>query len=180
MKDHKVELYATEGLFLGLAKQNLKFHQCVGELVDNSIASKPEGDKFRIDIILLDNKDDSVDVYFIDDCRGMTLDILRKSLQPGDPATTENRLNEHGFGMKNSLVTLSGGNGPWRIWTKPIDGDTIFSVEGPFGKDMVIKEGDSFPKNKFLPADISTLIKVKVKKSFLQFMFLLETGKTYT
>lgn len=61
---HMVTLVADEGVFRGLAKQNLLFHQCLCELIDNSIAAQVDGKKFRIDIIL-QPKDPSGD----GDCR---------------------------------------------------------------------------------------------------------------
>lgn len=168
---HKVTLVANEGVFVGLAKQNLLFHQCICELIDNAIAATPEDNKFKVDIIFIkpiDNDSELVDVYIADNCSGMTLETLKGSLQLGKVPTTTNRLNEHGFGLKNSLATLSGGNRYWKLWTKSIDNDVVYSVEGPFRPEMVIHESDSFPEESFLPIDLSTLIKVQVKLSFIQ------------
>jgi hypothetical protein len=169
LKEHNVTLMANEGIFRGLAKQNMIFHQCIGELIDNSIAAKRENEKFRVDVIF-NKKDasDSVEIYIADNSKGMPLEIFMKALQLGESATTEDRLNEHGFGMKNALATLSGENGYWRVWTKPIGEDTIFATEGPFRPDMIIREEESFPEVDFLPTDFSTLIKVSVKMSFIQ------------
>ena len=47
MAKHNVQLVATQGVFAGLAKQNMLFHQCIAELVYNSIASRKE--KFKIE-----------------------------------------------------------------------------------------------------------------------------------
>lgn len=168
MTEHKVDLIANEGIFEGLSKQNIQFHQCIGELVDNSIAAKREDQKFRIDIVFIKSKADYVDVYLADNCRGMTLEVMKKALQLGISATTTNRLNEHGFGMKNALATLSGGNGTWKIWTMPIGQTTVYSAEGPFRAEMYIRDDESFPEQDFLPTDITTLIKVSVKLSFIQ------------
>ena len=169
MKEHKVKLVANEGIFRGLAKQNMLFHQCVGELVDNAIAAKRDDQKFKVDIVFIKSDDeDSVDVYVADNSKGMNLDILQKALQLGESATTTDRLNEHGFGMKNALATLSGENGYWKIWTKPIGEKTVYTVEGPFKPEMCIREEEAFPTEDFLPSDISTLIKVSVKLSFIQ------------
>jgi hypothetical protein len=167
--EHRIELIATEGIFRGLAKQNMLFHQCLGELIDNAIAAKRDDQKFKVDVIFIKNSaEDTVDVYVADNSKGMSLEILKKALQLGESATTESRLNEHGFGLKNALATLSGENGYWKIWTKPIGGRIICSAEGPFKQNMRIVEGDSFPNERFLPTDISTLIKVHVKMSFVQ------------
>lgn len=168
--EHKVKLVANEGVFEGLAKQNLLFHQCLCELVDNSIAAKIEDRKFRIDIVFApgDSEDDLIDLYVVDNCLGMKLDILEGALQLGKPATTCSRLNEHGFGLKNSLATLSGGNGYWKLWTRPLESNDVYSVEGPFKTEMTIHDGEAFPEQDSLPTDISTLIHVRVKRSFIQ------------
>lgn len=170
MAEHEVELTATEGLFQGLAKQNMLFHQCIGELVDNAIGANFGNSPFLIEIIFIDKHGDDtiVDTYVCDQSSGMPLEILKKALQPGIPATTQSRLNEHGFGLKNALVTLSGNNGPWKIWTRQKSSSEIFTVEGPFRSKMKIRDNEPFPTNAFLPTDSSTIIKVSVKKSFMQ------------
>lgn len=170
MPEHEVELTATEGLFEGLAKQNMLFHQCMGELVDNAIAANVEDSPFLINIILIENPSDDqqVDIYICDQSSGMSLEVLKKALQPGMPATTQSRLNEHGFGLKNALATLSGNNGPWKIWTRPKGSSDVFTVEGPFRSKMKIRDDELFPTDSFLPSDSSMIIKVSVKKSFMQ------------
>ncbi len=170
MAEHKVLLVANEGIFVGLAKQNMLFHQCISELVDNSIAATPQNRKFRIEVLFSPRQDspEVVDVYVADNCAGMTLEHLKKALQLGESASTESRLNEHGFGLKNALATLSGGNGPWKIWTKTASCPQVSSAEGPFRSEMVVNDSDAFPTDNFLPPDLGTLIKVPVKRSFIQ------------
>ncbi len=167
--ERKIRLIATEGIFQGLAKQNILFHQCLGELVDNAIAAKNADKKFRVDVIFSPKAGDQaiVDLYVADNSTGMTADHLEKALQLGESASSQSRLNEHGFGLKNALATLSGGNGSWKIWTRTSSG-ICCSVEGPFRPEMVVKEGDVFPEQAFLPSDISTLVSVSVKLNFLQ------------
>ena len=170
MAEHEVELTATKGLFEGLAKQNMLFHQCIGELVDNAIAANVGDSPFLINIIFIEkpDKETIVNTYVCDQSSGMTLEVLKKALQPGIPATTFSRLNEHGFGLKNALATLSGNNGPWKIWTRPKGSSKVFTVEGPFKPTMKIRDDESFPTKTFLPTDSSTIIWVPVKKSFIQ------------
>lgn len=171
MANHIVSLIANEGIFRGLSMQNMLFHHCVQELCDNSIAAKKDSSKFRIDIVFIKNEDsdDSVDMYIADNGKGMALDILEKALQLGESATTSNRLNEHGFGLKNALATLSGGNGNWQIWTRS-QNSNVLTVKGPFKSEMYIEDDNitNFPNDTFLPTDISTLIKVNVKITFMQ------------
>jgi hypothetical protein len=167
---HTVDLVATEGMFQGLAKQNMLFHQCVCELVDNAIAAAPSGQKFRVDILFLPRQgsDDTWDLLIADNGAGMSLDHLKRALQLGQSATDVNRLNEHGFGLKNALATMSGGNGPWKIWSRAKGGSHIASVEGPFRPTMVLNDDDKFPNYDTLPVDISTLVKVPVALRFIQ------------
>src|SRR5215475_10829894 len=130
--EHEIDIVATEGIFRGLAKQNMLFHQCICELVDNAIAATGPDRKFRIDIVFLrsGNSDETWEVLVADNGKGMSLDHLKKALQLGESATTNNRLNEHGFGLKNALATLSGGNGYWKIWSRCEIKSKISSVQG--------------------------------------------------
>jgi len=170
MATHTVELIANEGIFQGLAKQNMLFHQCIGELIDNAIAARKSDKPFKIDVFLNRNNGDTetVNLYICDNCKGMELESLKRALQLGQIAPEGDRLNEHGFGLKNALATLSGGNGYWKMWTRTLSDSNICSVEGPFGPNMTIEDDDSFPEEDFLSIDISTLINVTVKMSFVQ------------
>ena len=140
MAQHMVTLETNEGIFRGLSKQNMLFHQCVGELIDNALAAAYDDKKIKVNIVFKLKTPDVIDMYVSDNGRGMTLDVLKKSLQLGQSATTHNRLNEHGFGLKNALATLSGGNGYWSIYSKGLDTDVVCKVTGPFKKDMEIDE----------------------------------------
>lgn len=170
MSKHVVELIAGEGIFRGLAKQNMLFHQCISELVDNGLAAARTTSKSRISIVLVarESQPETVDVYISDNGKGMDLDTLKAALQLGQSAKTENRLNEHGFGLKNSLATLSGGNGKWKLFTKSENSHNVLSVAGPFNSKMEIEEVNDIERNNYLPTDISTLIHIPVKLSFLQ------------
>lgn len=171
MSEHEVNLIADEGIFRGLAKQNLLFHQCVLELCDNAIASAVQGIKPCIEIFLnpTENEPDYVDFWICDNGCGMDIDSLSSALQLGKTPTSDSRLNEHGFGLKNALATMSGGNGRWTLWTRK-EGKTICSVKGPFSSTMIIEDGVTFPDEPFLPSasDISTIIHVRIKLSFVQ------------
>lgn len=170
MAEHKVSLTANEGVFRGLAKQNMLFHQCLAELVDNAIAAQRDGEKFRVDVVFvpITGKSDQVDLYVADNCKGMDLPLLSRALQLGESATTSNRLNEHGFGLKNALATLSGGNGHWILWSRIPGTTTIVSAEGPFRPEMTINDDRPFPSLDFLPSDMSVLVKVTTRLSFLR------------
>lgn len=168
MPPRKVTLFATERVFVGLSKQNLLFHQCVNELCDNAIAAVEEKVKAFIDVMLVPdpNSSDSFDLYVCDKGCGMGPDDLEQALQLGAQPTSNSRLNEHGFGLKNALATLSGGNGKWTIWSKKRGGKKIVHVEGPFRYIMDVNEDAEFPTDSFLTQKYSTIVKVNVKKEF--------------
>lgn len=169
MAKHEINLIATTGVFAGLAKQNMLFHQCIAELVDNSIASKKDNDKFSVEIILHPNNEELIDIFIVDNGKGMDLDKLKTALQLGAvPDDESDRLHEHGFGLKNSLATLTRGNGYWKLWSKKESQDNVCSVEGPFGSKMSLEDNDKFPSESFLPADISTLLKIETNISFFR------------
>lgn len=169
MAKHEVQLVATEGVFKGLAKQNMLFHQCIGELIDNSIASKLPDQKFHIEIIL-ENLDSPgmIGIYITDNGIGMCADVLKKALQlGGEPNKESDRLHEHGFGLKNSLATLTKGIHRWQIWSQA-KGMPICSVSGPFGPLMTIEDDDKFPNNSYLPSDVSTVIYAETTLDYIR------------
>ena len=169
MPIHNVDLITNAGTFRGLAKQNILFHQCLAELIDNSIAATSPQSRFKIDIIFGEEVSKGViELYLVDNCEGMSLETLSKALQLGESATTDNRLNEHGFGLKNSLATLSDNNGWWKLWTQEKGSSRICEVEGPFEASMVINDEGAFPENPLLPPDFSTVVCVRVKTTFIQ------------
>lgn len=169
MGEYKVDLVANEGVFRGLAKQNMLFHQCIEELCDNAIAAANPDTKPNIDIFLneINNEPNYVSVWICDNGHGMSIQDLMDALQLGKEPTSNCRLNEHGFGLKNSLATLSGGNGEWTLWTRTKGGSNL-RVKGPFSQTMTIEDGITFPSEPFLSSDYSTVINGKVKLSFLQ------------
>lgn len=143
MAVRKVELKANERVFVGLSKQNMLFHQCIFELCDNAIAAAKNNVKIIVNVAFetIPDNEDYFYLYVCDNGVGMDVDTLEESLQLGHQPTSSSRLNEHGFGLKNSLATLSGGNGWWKLWTKSA-GNNVIYVEGPFGPNMeIIDEG---------------------------------------
>jgi hypothetical protein len=167
-RESKVTLNVNEGTFRGLSKQNLLFHQCIWELTDNAIAAKKGDELFRVDISMERRADGKINLYIADKGKGMTLEVFKKAIQLGESATTEHRLNEHGFGLKNALATLSGGNGNFQIWTYSMEEDTVHTVQGPFKQEMVILSDVSMPNLEFLPGGYTTIIKVTVPLTFIQ------------
>ncbi|ACQ71517.1 ATP-binding protein [Exiguobacterium sp. AT1b] len=166
----EVTLTVTEGVFKGLAKQNLLFHQCIIELTDNAIAASIPNNSFHIDIQLLktEESDELIDLYIGDRGRGMNIEVLSKALQLGKSATEDNRLNEHGFGLKNALATLTGGHRKFKIWTTS-NKNEVHSVDGPFRHQMqIITKNTCMPDIPKLGNDYSTIIFAQVSREFLK------------
>jgi len=158
MAQHEIELIATTGVFRGLAKQNMLFHQCISELIDNSIAQKQDNLAFEVEVIFQEKGDGKYGIYICDNGNGMDLEKLKSALQLGkEPDPSSDRLHEHGFGLKNSLATLTRGVGFWKIWSKT-KVSPVSSVQGPFGPTMVLEDDDHFPDYDFLPSDLSTIV----------------------
>jgi hypothetical protein len=168
----EVNLTVNNGVFQGLAKQNLLFHQCLIELVDNSIAASIEGTEFLIDVQMIQSEDDSeiINLYIGDNGKGMSSEVLKNALQLGQSATTTSRLNEHGFGLKNALATLTSGTRDFDIWTKHKDSSEVHHVSGPFQHTMTITSDKDIdlPSIPHLTNKYSTIIKVSVNRSFIQ------------
>lgn len=168
MATHKVELIANEGIFRGLAKQNMLFHQCLCELIDNGIAATSPNKKFEIDIILHRKDELFTTIFVCDNGIGMNINTLEEALQLGRAPSSNNRLNEHGFGLKNALATLSSASQNWKIYSRDCQSNSIVSVKGPFGPQMEIEDNDSFPQLDFIPTDCNTIVSCDVKTSFVQ------------
>jgi sensor histidine kinase regulating citrate/malate metabolism len=132
----------------GLGRQEMDFHQVLGELVDNSISASgfdKDGDllPFTVEITIqrIGNK---VRVKVADEGTGMSLSDLEKNvISPGGKGSAEGPLNEHGFGLKNALCMLSLGNErPFKIQTrdkKAVRQGHYYLVDSPFSSGMLIK-----------------------------------------
>lgn len=129
----------------GLGKQEMDFHQVLGELLDNSIsASGKDSDEdmlpFTIEIYI-QRIGSKIRVKVADQGMGMTVDELTKHiLSPGGKGNSNGPLNEHGFGLKNALCMLTSGNKlPFKIQTRDneaIKKNIYYIVKGPFSFDM--------------------------------------------
>jgi hypothetical protein len=171
-----VNLRATPGLFDGLASQNMLFHECLAELIDNSIAANNESSSL-FDIAISIDYTGFTEIYEIwisDSSGGMGKDLLAKALQPGESATTSDRLNEHGFGLKNALATLTkglslpDGEAPWTLWTRISGEPQVYSVEGPFAEQMEISDERDFPSHTSISDHATTVICAKVSLEYMR------------
>lgn len=94
----------------------------------------------------------------------MELAALTNALQLGSAPLSNDRLNEHGYGLNNALACLSGGTGDWCIYTRSQPGP-YFKVSGPFDLNMTVKTTESIdlPEGLNLQwSDPSTVIHVRV------------------
>jgi len=125
-------------LYEGLSRQSIDFHQAIAELVDNAISAKSQ-DYFTIEILL--RKDgDNIEVTVADDGTGITrVDLQARVLRLGGRGTNAGILNEHGFGLKNSLCLLTGNKRTFTILTADeeiAERNVQWVITGPFRRDM--------------------------------------------
>ena len=135
----------------GLGRQNMAFHQTLGELIDNAISASrtdSEGDllPFRIEI-LITRSGQKVKVKVADEGTGMSLsDLENKVLSPGGQGSQLGPMNEHGFGLKNALCVMTSGNKlAFEIQTRDSEAarkNEYYLVKGPFSKNMKIELDD--------------------------------------
>lgn len=153
---HSIQINITPHTFAGLAKQNMAFHQGIMELCDNAIAAALTGEKALIFIGLAPGPSkDELLLVVADWGSGMGLTQLENALQPGSLPIGDNRLNEHGFGINNALASLTGGDRPWVLYTRPQGAATYLKVQGPFTPQMTVEEMDApaLPQGVTLPWD---------------------------
>lgn len=130
----------------GQGRQDMDFHQTLGELIDNAISASgydEEGDlkPFKIEVTL--QRVGNIVGLRVADCGiGFTLsDLEEKVLNPGGKGSSDRvgPLNEHGFGLKNALCTLTGNEKPFKIKTRDIESrEHIYLIQGPFRSGMEI------------------------------------------
>jgi len=125
-------------LYKGLARQNLDFHHCLGELIDNAISAQ-SGDYFTIEM-LIHKEGENINLTVADDEKGISLeDLTQRVLRLGGKGTELGVLNEHGFGLKNSLCTLTGNDRPFHILTRDERASQLnhyYIARGPFRRNM--------------------------------------------
>jgi hypothetical protein len=164
--------------YKGLARQDMDFHQALGELIDNSISARPpkkggEGPQsIVIEITIEDHKNNTYTVQVADAGIGIRRDDLRERVfNPGGQGTKQGQLNEHGFGLKNALALLTGGNErPFELITRNLEdgaplGDHFYRVAGPLGPKMVLRDDatlDDWNRDLHRVRDVESGTKVRV------------------
>jgi hypothetical protein len=128
-------------LYEGLSRQSIDFHQAIAELVDNAISAKSQA-YFTIEL-LLRREGDNVELVVADEGTGISrVDLQTRVLKLGGRGTNLGILNEHGFGLKNSLCLLTGNKRPFTILTADEElgkKDIQWVIEGPFRSKMSAK-----------------------------------------
>lgn len=127
-----------EFLYEGLSRQSLDFPQAIAELVDNAISAATQ--YFTIEVLI--RKDgETVELTVADDGAGISRgDLQERVLKLGGRGAHTGGLNEHGFGLKNSLCLLTGNQRPFTIVTRDEEANAAgkqWVVDGPFRPEMV-------------------------------------------
>lgn len=163
--EYPIIIGVTPKAFQGLVHQGMLFHQGVCELCDDCMTAARPGEKALICVALGTCGDPNyIHLAVADWGRGMDLAALTNALQLGSAPLTDNRLNEHGYGLNNALACLSGGSGDWCIYTRNAPGP-YYKVSGPFNLHMMVKTVDALdlPQGLHLQwPDPSTVVYVRV------------------
>lgn len=138
--NHIVSIGITAHAFASLARQNLTCGHAVMELCDNALAAARPGEKALVQIVLCPQGKDTVTLVVADWGIGMSPGALAAALQLGSIPISGSRLNEHGFGVKNALTSLSGGNGRWFLASRPAENYPYCLAQGPFDVQMTLYE----------------------------------------
>ncbi len=122
--------------YLALARQPLSFDQTLAELIDNSISADARSIQ-----VSLTAQGQEVDVVVADDGRGILGDeIAERVFRPGSPPAVPGSMNEHGFGVKNSLSRLTDGRRSFWLLSRaqghPPESASI--VEGVLGPKLQV------------------------------------------
>ena len=142
-KEYNISINITPKAFEGLARQGMLCHQGICELCDDALAATLPNEKARVCVALAPDADKNhLNIAVADWGCGMELAALTNALQLGSAPLSNDRLNEHGYGLNNALACLSGGTGDWCIYTRSQPGP-YFKVSGPFDLNMTVKMTDT-------------------------------------
>ncbi|MCF2143101.1 MAG: ATP-binding protein [Candidatus Heimdallarchaeota archaeon] len=145
-----------ENYFKSLGKQPMAFHDALSELIDNAISANIKSndyffqesseEHFRIQITLIQKNENLIEGIVADSGHGMDKETMcNHVLRTGDIEKGDGILNEHGFGLKNSLSWLTGNEDKSFLIisrTKDMPEKTYNVIEGPFKKGMKLKIKD--------------------------------------
>lgn len=175
--------------WIGMGKQDLAFHQVMGELIDNCVSATQvdeDGDMnpFKIEIAI-EKISDKIVIDIVDNGRGMSEEeLIENVFSPGGQGKSKGVLNEHGFGLKNSLCVLTKGNRlNWSIITrdsKALENNIVYRVDGPFSSKINLKLTDinNLTKNDFFTV-INTGTRLKVETTYKYFSTVYNRAKLF-
>jgi hypothetical protein len=139
------DLQPAEYFFEGLGRQNMSFEHAIAELIDNAIAASTL--PTEIDVSIDDIGDGNTEVRISDQGHGMSLNTLEThALKPGAKPLSAHRLNEHGFGLKNALCSLTKNERRFKILTRDeqaYSSGHFHTVTGPFRVPLAIEREDA-------------------------------------
>jgi hypothetical protein len=142
----------AEHYFQGLARQDLDFQDALGELIDNAFSARKPAEigglqPIMVEVTLEQTADEGgLIVQVADHGVGMSLeDVTTRVFNPGGQGTRRGALNEHGFGLKNALALLTGGNSTnFDLYTRTADDnlaeEAFLHVTGPLSTEMTVAD----------------------------------------
>lgn len=169
----KIKIYIpVKSYWMGLSRQELAFHQAIGELIDNCLSAakdKDTGERMPFYIeISIERMGSIIMITIIDKGHGIAeSDLIENIFNPGGITNNKGVLNEHGFGLKNALCVLSASNtNDWKVVTRDSEAfkkGRVYRVTGPFSDDMKLEicdESDLNPDEALKFNDTGTCIDV--------------------
>lgn len=154
---------------------HLRCHHCIAELVDNAVAATGVTGKFKIELGLFEltreqGESARLKFYLGDTGGGMRAEELAEVLNPGFQNGTGNGLNEHGWGLKNALCTMSR-DLPWKIFSRE-DSGGFACVSSPWDSVKLDDDADATDVlgyfRELKKDEIRTIIECEVQLDFAQ------------
>ncbi len=187
-KDIKLTIN-EEKYWIGMGRQELSFHQVIGELIDNCISApkkNEDGDSFPLKIeITIEKISEKIYVNILDNGTGITeKELIQHIFSPGGQGISQGSLNEHGFGLKNALCVLTQGNKlKWKILTRDDDAlkmNKVYRVEGPFSSKMKLELSNENELNNSNIFDLKgTGTRIEIETSFDYFSTTYNRAKKF-
>lgn len=183
----------AEQYFKGLARQSMDCHHALGELIDNAMSARHR-DEFSgscrpgtVEITAVENENGTYTLQVADHGVGIRYsELTGKVFNPGGQGETRGILNEHGFGLKNALALLTGGNSThFELLTRSaadaarLDPDRFYCVTGPLSTTMEVRDDatrDEWGKDLHLLGTAATGTKVRVTVQGRYFRTLYKRG----
>lgn len=154
-----------------LGDQNLSFTQCLNEWIDNALAATKPNTDFDITIYIDQINDSNCKIYICDKGCGLSPDEMERAFgRLGESVSNENRLNEHGMGLKSSIAVCTRNHSKvpleFSFSSRKTPMDNVFSISGILQEDMIIRQSE-FPTIPLLNTEeFSSILSVTIPMSF--------------